>query len=205
MSNLLYLPGILVILFKRRGAFATLRHLAVMLAVQGLLGYPFLMEYPWEYLAGAFDLSRMFLYKWTVNWRFVDEITFLSPRWSKGLLIGHLCTLVAFGMFRWCRKDGGVWKVLNKGIRNPLGSATIVPITPDCGSTLFYYLSDVLILRNRRDHSPLHFQPCWNTLCSFTTLPILFLVCSANPSNCVEDALSYPSQVDRITPYTSNY
>jgi alpha-1,3-mannosyltransferase len=145
MSNLLYLPGILVVLFKRRGAFATARHLMVMLLVQGLLGSPFLVEYPWEYIAGAFDLSRVFLYKWTVNWRFVDEATFLRPGWSKGLLIGHSCTLIIFGLFRWCREDGGVAQVLKKGFRAPFAPAAIAPITPNCEPALVKacILSDV--------------------------------------------------------------
>jgi alpha-1,3-mannosyltransferase len=132
MSNLLYLPGILVILFQRRGAFATARHVAMMVTVQGFIGYNFLLHYPREYLAGAFDLSRMFLYEWTVNWRFVDEATFLSRPWSQTLLLGHLSTLVAFGTLKWCRKNGGVSQVLSRGLRKPFSPAALKPLTADC-------------------------------------------------------------------------
>lgn len=63
------------------------------------------------YLSGAFDLSRVFLYKWTVNWRFLTEERFLSPQFSKSLLIGHLSFLVFFGLTRWTglSKRGSIW------------------------------------------------------------------------------------------------
>ena len=128
MSIVLYVPGLLVLLFKRRGLLSTLGHLAVAAAVQISLGLPFLKVYPREYLGSAFDLSRVFLYKWTVNWRFVTEETFLSPLFAKALLVGHVSTLVAFGLFRWCRADGGVLRVLERGIRRPSLPAGIAPV-----------------------------------------------------------------------------
>lgn len=79
----------------------------------------------------AFDLSRVFMYKWTVNWRLVDEETFLSRGWAKGLIIGQLSTLAAFGLFQWCNRDGGVWKVLSRGLRRPTLPAGLAPITAD--------------------------------------------------------------------------
>ncbi|KAJ3566674.1 hypothetical protein NP233_g6848 [Leucocoprinus birnbaumii] len=131
MSILLYLPGILVITFKRKGIASTFRYLLTITAIQALLASPFLAKDPWSYLKGAFDLGRVFLYKWTVNWRFVDEPTFLSPTFSLSLLIGHLSVLVAFGFFKWCAPDGGIWKVLDRGLRRPLSPAGLAPTTPD--------------------------------------------------------------------------
>ena len=78
MSVLLYLPGLLVILFKRKGLARTFSYLLSMAAIQYLVASPFLKEDPWAYLRSAFDLGRVFLYKWTVNWRMVDEDVFLS-------------------------------------------------------------------------------------------------------------------------------
>jgi hypothetical protein len=132
MSILLYLPGLLVILFKRRGLATTLRLTATIVATQALLAFTFLHEDYWAYLRSSFDLSRVFLYKWTVNWRFVDEETFLSPRWANLLLAGHISVLILFGLFTWCKADGGVWRVLSRGIQRPRLPAGLAPLSADC-------------------------------------------------------------------------
>ena len=132
MSNLLYLPGLLVILFKRKGLASTLRLMMTVGATQVMLAFTFLREDPWAYLQSSFDLSRIFFYKWTVNWRFIDEKTFLSSRWAKGLLFGHVSVLILFGLFRWCKLDGGVWPVLRRGIQQPRRPAGLTPLTADC-------------------------------------------------------------------------
>jgi alpha-1,3-mannosyltransferase len=131
MSALLYLPGLLVILFKRLGPLRTVAHIATLVLVQLVIGRHYIRAYPWEYLHASFDFSRVFLYKWTVNWRFVHENTFLSSRWSKGLLLGHLTALVLFGSFRWCRGVDSVPAVLRRGFRRPTQPAGVAPITGD--------------------------------------------------------------------------
>ncbi|KAJ6596776.1 mannosyltransferase [Mycena vulgaris] len=138
MSILLYLPALLVVLFKRNGLLATLRHLVTLGASNALLALPFLEEDYWAYLRSAFDLSRVFLYKWTVNWRMIDQETFLSPQWANGLLFGHVSALAAFGLFAWCRNDGGVWTVLKRGFRKPDLPASFAPVTPDYIATIFF-------------------------------------------------------------------
>lgn len=132
MSILLYLPGILVITVKRKGLATTLRYLFTIVAFQAMLASPFLSADPWAYLKGAFDLGRVFLYKWTVNWRFIDEATFLSSKFALTLLLGHISVLFGFGLFKWCQPDDSVWKVLDRGLRRPLQPAGLAPITPDC-------------------------------------------------------------------------
>ncbi|OJA10942.1 hypothetical protein AZE42_04657 [Rhizopogon vesiculosus] len=140
MSAILYLPGLLVILFKRHGSARTIRHIVVMALAQIFIARSFL-ENPTSYFQGAFDLSRVFLYKWTVNWRFVDERTFLSSAWAKGLLLGHVTVLITFGLFRWCRRDGGVARVLMRGWLKPSRPASLVPVDPD-------YIATVLMTSN---------------------------------------------------------
>jgi alpha-1,3-mannosyltransferase len=131
MSIILYLPGVLVVFVKSRGLLASLRHVATITLTQVLFALPFLIQHWRSYLKYAFDLSRVFLYKWSVNWRFISETVFLSPQWAKGLLIGHMSTLVAFGLFRWCKSEGGVWKVLDRGFRRPMLPAGLAPVTAD--------------------------------------------------------------------------
>ncbi|EGN95377.1 glycosyltransferase family 58 protein [Serpula lacrymans var. lacrymans S7.3] len=152
MSVLLFLPGLLVVLFKRCGLTATLYHLFIIASTQVLMAFPFLRENPWSYLHCAFDLSRVFLYKWTVNWRIVDEETFLSPKWAKGLLVGHVSTLIAFGLSRWCRGDGGVWSVLRKGFRRPSAPAGLAPISQNFVATTLFTSNLIGILFARSLH-----------------------------------------------------
>jgi len=132
MSILLYLPGLLVILFKRRGLLSTIGHIVTIVATQILFALPFLREDPWAYAHSAFDLGRVFLYKWTVNWRIFDEETFLSKNLSMALLVGHLGVLIAFGLFKWCEVDGGVQRVISRGLRRPQLPAGLAPVTADC-------------------------------------------------------------------------
>lgn len=68
-----------------------------------LLGLPFLMENPIGYMTRAFDLGRQFMFKWTVNWRFLPEWLFLSCYFHLVLLAAHLLALLLFALCRWKR------------------------------------------------------------------------------------------------------
>lgn len=61
------------------------------------------MEYPLSYAAGAFEFTRQFFYKWTVNWRFISEETFLSKEFAIGLLAVHALLLLLFLAVQWNR------------------------------------------------------------------------------------------------------
>ena len=54
---------------------------------------PFLASHPLNYVIGAFNLGRVFLFQWTVNWRFLPEEIFLARWFHLLLLAGHLATL----------------------------------------------------------------------------------------------------------------
>ncbi|KAL5529217.1 hypothetical protein ACEPAG_5191 [Sanghuangporus baumii] len=136
MSVLLYMPGLLIILLQQRGAVQSILHVFTMVLFQLILGWPFLSEYPWEYIAGAFDLSRVFLFKWTVNWRFLGEEFFLKPIWAKALLLGHVCVLLAFAHFRWCRGEGGLLRVVSKALQKPW--TPVRPLTADYVTTVLW-------------------------------------------------------------------
>ncbi|KAK2460622.1 hypothetical protein APHAL10511_007092 [Amanita phalloides] len=152
MSILLYLPGLLVVLFKRRGLGSTLRYTLTIVVVQALLASSFLQRHAWAYIRSAFDLGRVFLYKWTVNWRFIDEDVFLSRQWALGLLIGHASTLILFGLFKWCNADGGVSQVLKRGLRQPLSPASLTPLTGDDVATILFTSNLIGILFARSLH-----------------------------------------------------
>ena len=117
MSLLLALPGIGVTLFLARGVQGTLKQLWLMTQLQIILAFPFLPTNWQGYLGRAFEFSRQFLFKWTVNWRFVGEETFLSKEFSMSLLVGHLSVLALFVTTRWLRPAE---KPITELIRNAL-------------------------------------------------------------------------------------
>ena len=131
MSILLYVPAILLILWKRQGMLIAIFHGLVSIIIQILLATPFLLEFPRQYFSQAFDLSRVFLYKWTVNWRFFSEEKFLDPKLAQALLFCHLFTLFLFAL-KWCKQDGGIFRVIEKGFRKPLQPTLNKAMTPNC-------------------------------------------------------------------------
>ncbi|KJA27515.1 hypothetical protein HYPSUDRAFT_131393 [Hypholoma sublateritium FD-334 SS-4] len=138
MGIILYLPGLLVILFKRKGLVQTLVYMLILVGTQGIFAVTFLREDPWAYLRCAFDLSRVFLYKWTVNWRIFSDEVFSSSHLATSLLIGHATVLVLFGAFQWCKPDGGTFRVLSRGIKRPLSPPAVAPITADYIATVLF-------------------------------------------------------------------
>ena len=93
MSQLLSAPGLLLLLLQATGARGALAHVALCAAVQAALAAPF----AWPparfvaYLRGAFDFGRVFLHKWTCNWKFVPEDVFVS----KGFALATLAATLA--------------------------------------------------------------------------------------------------------------
>jgi alpha-1,3-mannosyltransferase len=71
-----------------------------------LLGLPFLQENAIGYLTRAFELTRQFLFEWTVNWRFVTEEVFQSFFFSMNLVGIHAILVLAFLATRWIRPSG---------------------------------------------------------------------------------------------------
>lgn len=111
MNSLLFLPGAAVIYLQVLGPIGAFVQTAVpFLAVQVGVAIPFLMAgFHQEYFSKAFEFSRVFFYKWTVNWRFVPEDIFLCREFALALLGAHLILLLAF-----CTKRGYHWMALIK-------------------------------------------------------------------------------------------
>lgn len=105
MVLLLALPTVGILIFFTQGIFGTVSILGSMGALQVLIAVPFL-QYPWAYLSRAFEFSRQFFFKWTVNWRFIGEETFLSKQFSYTLLALHASLLLTFIFTRWLPATG---------------------------------------------------------------------------------------------------
>ncbi|XP_072560313.1 dol-P-Man:Man(5)GlcNAc(2)-PP-Dol alpha-1,3-mannosyltransferase isoform X1 [Paramormyrops kingsleyae] len=112
MNVLLFAPGLLFLLLWEFGWQGTLPRLSLCATIQLLLGLPFLLANPVGYISRAFDLGRQFLFRWTVNWRFLPEEIFLSRYFHLSLLGVHLLTLVLFALLRWKRPGESIMALL---------------------------------------------------------------------------------------------
>ena len=73
---------------------------------QYLLAAPFLRANASGYLSRAFEFSRQFLFKWTVNWRFMGEEVFLSREFAITQAICNISGLLLFLSTRWTIPSG---------------------------------------------------------------------------------------------------
>ncbi|PAV90535.1 hypothetical protein WR25_27173 [Diploscapter pachys] len=127
MNVLLFAPALFFIFLLNIGVRRTIFCLFICATVQLYMGLPFLL-FDWKaYLMRSFDLQRVFLFKWTVNWRFLPESFFLDRRFHFFLLFCHLISLTAFGYYVWFRSHGGLRasliELLQGGIRTRTGVA----------------------------------------------------------------------------------
>ncbi|KPI38145.1 Dol-P-Man:Man(5)GlcNAc(2)-PP-Dol alpha-1,3-mannosyltransferase [Cyphellophora attinorum] len=104
MVLLLVAPALAFILVQGGGFFVGLFGGAAAVMLQVMTAVPFLDPKDGDakmYFTRAFEFGRQFLYKWTVNWRFVSEETFLSKGFQVGLLILHVSILLVFIYAKW--------------------------------------------------------------------------------------------------------
>lgn len=98
MNVLLFAPAILLLFIVNLGYVKTAIQLLICGIIQLVLGAPFLLTHPIEYVRSAFDLGRIFEHKWTVNYRFLPRDTFENQYFHIGLLIVHVGLLAIFFM-----------------------------------------------------------------------------------------------------------
>lgn len=127
MSILLFLPALALVVALGNGVVEGMFLAMEAVAIQVLLALPFLVHDWRAYLAKAFEFSRVFLYKWTVNWRFLPEAVFLSRGFASALLLGHIGALLLAATC-WCRRFGGVLSVISRLCAHP---REIPPSWPD--------------------------------------------------------------------------
>ncbi|KAL8868909.1 MAG: hypothetical protein Q9174_004671, partial [Haloplaca sp. 1 TL-2023] len=103
MSLLLAAPAVGIILLQALPMKRALNAFFLMAQVQVTIAWPFVPKNPLGYVSRAFEFSRQFLYKWTVNWKFLDEETFLSREFAFTLIAANLAVLSLFFATRWLR------------------------------------------------------------------------------------------------------
>ncbi|KAL1060396.1 hypothetical protein V6Z11_1Z101100 [Gossypium hirsutum] len=116
MNVLLYAPSLFILMLKAMSISGVISALAGAALVQIVLGLPFLLSFPIEYISRAFNLGRVFIHFWSVNFKFVPEPIFVSKEFAVSLLIAHLVLLVVFAHYKWCKHEGGLFKFLRSRI-----------------------------------------------------------------------------------------
>ncbi|BDD56611.1 dolichyl-P-Man:Man(5)GlcNAc(2)-PP-dolicholalpha-1, 3-mannosyltransferase [Monascus purpureus] len=103
MTLLLLAPAVAVVVILSLPLTRGIELGVISILIQFLLAIPFLQSNPSGYASRAFELTRQFMFKWTVNWRFVGEGIFLSRGFSLSLLAVHISILALFVSKTWLR------------------------------------------------------------------------------------------------------
>ncbi|KRT84776.1 hypothetical protein AMK59_1829 [Oryctes borbonicus] len=116
MNILLYAPCLLIAYLTNLSFFDTMQNLFICGLVQLILGLPFLYENYWSYIKGSFDLGRVFEYKWTVNYRFLDRTFFENRFFHISLLALHIILLLIFlpAIKRYLSSYAKLYKVIDQ-------------------------------------------------------------------------------------------
>ncbi|KAK8736680.1 hypothetical protein OTU49_004592 [Cherax quadricarinatus] len=121
MNILLFAPALLLAYVHCLGLMGTLKQLVICAAVQLALGAPFLLANPVGYVKMSFDIGRVFLFEWTVNWRFLPEEIFVNPWFHALLLLIHVALLIIFAMTHWNRYLANFATIQSIGIDADMG------------------------------------------------------------------------------------
>ncbi|CAI5977396.1 unnamed protein product [Closterium sp. NIES-64] len=131
MNVLLFLPPLLLIMAKTLPLLQIMALLGAAVAFQLLVGWPFISTFPQAYFGRAFDLGRVFIHFWSVNFKFVPESTFVSKPFALSLLGLHLLLLLLFCHFCWCKYEGGMFRVAIAALLSPFKRLQTRPLHPD--------------------------------------------------------------------------
>lgn len=96
MNILLYAPALFFFYLINLGIKNAMVQLAICGVIQLVLGLPFLIVNPVNYIKGSFDFGRVFNHTWTVNYRFLDVETFENRCFHLTLLALHVLLLIIF-------------------------------------------------------------------------------------------------------------
>jgi alpha-1,3-mannosyltransferase len=114
----LFAPALFFILLLSVGPRKTVMNLAICAVVQLIVGFEFLVHDPLAYLGRAFELGRVFQYRWSVNWQHIPETVFLATNFHLMLLLAHVVLLLVFMLSTWFRRHGGLFKMVSELVRN---------------------------------------------------------------------------------------
>jgi len=82
MSALLYLPALLMNLNFHFGMIKTIGSVILLVIMQLVIGLEFIIHDKDAYFGKAFEFSRVFMFKWSVNWQFLGEQIATGKQWA---------------------------------------------------------------------------------------------------------------------------
>ncbi|KAK8926469.1 Dol-P-Man:Man(5)GlcNAc(2)-PP-Dol alpha-1,3-mannosyltransferase [Platanthera zijinensis] len=118
MNVLLFAPPLLMLMLKALSVKGILSALSCAALVQIFFGLPFLLRHPMPYIFRAFNLGRVFIQFWSVNFKFVPEEIFVSKEFASSLLLIHLTLLLIFAHHKWCKHEGGLINLIQSLARD---------------------------------------------------------------------------------------
>ncbi|CCE65210.1 hypothetical protein TPHA_0K00760 [Tetrapisispora phaffii CBS 4417] len=137
MNALLYLPAILVAFYLNfDGKFINVIA-SILLAIswQIVVALPFLKKYPKEYLHSAFEFSRQFMFKWSVNWQMLEEEGFQNKYFHISLLISQTVAIMTVLLSQYPRLLHDITSSIlhpfakNEQLRNNVNIRKFIPFT----------------------------------------------------------------------------
>lgn len=120
MNVLLYAPPLFLLMWKGMSIMGLVSALLVAGLLQILVGLPFLLSHPVVYLSRAFNLGRVFIHFWSVNFKFVPEEIFVSKGFASALLALHLTLLVVFAHYKWSKHEGGIIQLVQTRLHDAM-------------------------------------------------------------------------------------
>ena len=105
MNVLLMAPGLFCIMLMNFAVSEWIGLLTICASIQLILGFPFLTTYPVQYITKAFELSRVFTYTWTVNFRFLPEEIFVNKTLGHALLACTILSWIILAVRRWTKRS----------------------------------------------------------------------------------------------------
>ncbi|KAF3052613.1 dolichyl-P-Man:Man(5)GlcNAc(2)-PP-dolichol alpha-1,3-mannosyltransferase [Didymella keratinophila] len=166
MSLLLPLPAMGLLMIQALGSREAITQAMIIFQVSVLFGYPFRKQ-SFSYFGRAFEFTRAFFYKWTVNWRFVSEETFLSKPFALGLLAAHAGLLLFFTYTRWIKPSKRTprqFLELLMPAREPRDQDIMTKrITPDFIMTVILTATTIGMLCARSLHYQFYAYIAWTT------------------------------------------
>jgi len=120
MNIILFAPGLAILLLESDGLLRSVANAAIFFSIQIILAIPFLQANTMGYLNRAFELGRVFMFKWTVNFKFLPEEVFVSKSLAYGLLLATVSFWIAFGQVHFARfHQGGLLGLVKDSVVDP--------------------------------------------------------------------------------------
>ncbi|KAL9129457.1 MAG: hypothetical protein Q9217_002091 [Psora testacea] len=167
MSILLAAPGVGIALLQALPPKRVINSVMLMAQVQILLAVPFITVNARSYIGRAFQLTRQFVFKWTVNWRFIGEDTFLSPGFAILLLLTNVTLLTVFVFTRWTRPSSlspsGLARTMFKPLPPRMQQQMLINVTPDFILTSTVTSLIIGLLSARTLHYQFYAYIAWST------------------------------------------